>query len=301
MNRWGKLDYGMASHPRFVGLPRQDLGVAVAAIGWSGEHLTDGLIPEAALPLILADSPESMGRLVARGVWQPADGGYQIHDFPAYNETKAVVEAAREDYHIRAGRSGGLHSVDTRIERYGSAIPLGASNRSKTEAPPKQPISEPPKQNRSIRSRDVDVDVDVDVDKNETSRARETVPSDVPKATVSAMAPSPAPSPRSAQPTSPGGNGHSAPPCPDCGRALKHRVNSKTEEPFLACPDRDCNYTGPDLSALPRVRPTEMLDDLPSPDSMTPEPWKNTGGDELVRRLAAHMAMEPPGPDGLPL
>jgi hypothetical protein len=262
MNRWGKLAYGIRDHRGFVGLPRQDLGVAIWAIAWSGENLLDGFIPEGALPLNLADSPGSTARLVSRGLWEPVEGGYQIHHFSDYNEVRSKVETDREANHA-ARVLGGQRAAQRRLETTGSALQPGASNHPDRQAAP-APVEIESQADRQAAPK---VDVDVDVRASSRTRSRDD---------------------------------DLAVRCPQCQVGqLKQRRNGKTGDPFLACTDREgCKWTYDgalaNYLARPKPRRTEALPELPDPSTMAPIPADAKAmGDRIacgIQALAPGMA-----------
>lgn len=254
MNRWGKLAYGIRDHRRFVGLPRQDLGVAIWAIAWSGENLLDGFIPEEALPLILADSPESTARLVSRGLWEPVEGGYQIHHFSDYNEVRSKVETDREANHAARVR-GGQRRAAQLLATTGSALPPGASNHPDRQAAPARLEIE----SQAARQGAPKVDVDVDVDVEASSRTRGKDDDER---------------------------------CPLCQRGQVRQGHSNGK-PFVGCTHYPaCGWTVDglleDYLHRPRPRQLEALREPPDPDSMRPIPADAKAvGDRIARGIQA--------------
>jgi hypothetical protein len=114
---WIKLDDAMADHPKYMELdgPFAPLALAlqVRALCYSSRHLTDGRIPEAALPSLLTGFSElgietggvagiaTFGQqandwnwgdiMVHAGLWDRVKGGYRIHDFLDYNPSRKDV------------------------------------------------------------------------------------------------------------------------------------------------------------------------------------------------------------------
>jgi hypothetical protein len=67
--------------------------------------------------LINAGKPEH-----ERGIWEPAEGGWLIHDFEDYEPVSSSA-AAPVPSKSEAGRIGGIRSAEVRRERGGSAQP----------------------------------------------------------------------------------------------------------------------------------------------------------------------------------
>lgn len=116
---WSKLEDGIGSHPKILRVGTAGLALYTVGLAYCGKHLTDGFIPEAAVPTLwdFADVKTTARRVAARlveaGLWEPAPGGYRVHDFLAYNLSRAEV-LARRAVRSEAGRLGGLRSGQTR-------------------------------------------------------------------------------------------------------------------------------------------------------------------------------------------
>ncbi len=91
---WFNIDDRMWSHPKFIGLPDPAIGLWVRAGAWAAGHLTDGFVPDEAIPLL--GKRTAITTLVQRGLWCRVDGGYQFHDWADWNRTREQVEADRE-------------------------------------------------------------------------------------------------------------------------------------------------------------------------------------------------------------
>ena len=167
MNRWGKLAYGIRDHRRFVGLPRQDLGVAIWAIAWSGEIFWTASSPRrrcrSSWPTPRSPLP-AWCPVVSR---EPVEGGYQIHHFSDYNEVRSKVETDREANHAARVR-GGQRRAAQLLATTGSALPPGASNHPDRQAAPARLEIK----SQAARQGAPKVDVDVDVDVEASSRTR---------------------------------------------------------------------------------------------------------------------------------
>lgn len=118
---WGKIDDQLYDHTKVEALDDTEgrppaswrllgVGLQTVAISWSNRHLTDGHIPARKLPMLtgmaLAEAQKVARALVQAGIWEPAEGGYAIHDFLVYNQSKEQVEAIRE-VRSSAGKIGG--------------------------------------------------------------------------------------------------------------------------------------------------------------------------------------------------
>ena len=95
MSPWAKLDDGLYDHPKVLEAGNEATGAYCRGLSYCGKHLTDGFIPEGAAR-ILSDRSE-IDKLIEVGLWERAEGGYQVHDYLDYNPSREKVEAERAD------------------------------------------------------------------------------------------------------------------------------------------------------------------------------------------------------------
>lgn len=93
---WFKVDDSFHSHPKVLATPPAALGLWVVAGAWSSANLTEGYVPDHALPRLLPDATPLARKLVASGLWRRERGGYRFHDWIAYNPTRSEATAARD-------------------------------------------------------------------------------------------------------------------------------------------------------------------------------------------------------------
>lgn len=93
---WFKVDDSFHAHPKVLATDADALGLWVVAGAWSSSHLTDGFVPDHALPRLLPDSATLARKLVAAGLWRKVRGGYRFHDWSSYNPESGTVLAERE-------------------------------------------------------------------------------------------------------------------------------------------------------------------------------------------------------------
>lgn len=110
---WAKLDDGMPTHPKVIAAGPVAFALDVAAICYANKHLTDGHIPEHALPAVLPGLPSPKrhaAKLVEVGRWDTVEDGWLIHD---YHDFQPTAEHQREVSKKRAeaGRKGGRRST----------------------------------------------------------------------------------------------------------------------------------------------------------------------------------------------
>lgn len=91
---WVRLDDAFPEGRKVIGLSADAFRLYVEALCYCGKNLTDGLVPTAALRRLWA--PETAAELVEAGLWDTAEGGYEVNDYLAYNPSRAKVEDDRE-------------------------------------------------------------------------------------------------------------------------------------------------------------------------------------------------------------
>src|ERR1700761_3375914 len=87
---WVRLDTQWAHNPKFLMLAEDKkwraICVYMSALGYCGSQGTDGFIPYYALTVLMGTKKEAT-ELVAVALWHPCDGGWQINDWSAYQES----------------------------------------------------------------------------------------------------------------------------------------------------------------------------------------------------------------------
>lgn len=97
---WVRLATDVPENPkilRLLGMPRGSHAafVYLCSLSYSGKHGTYGAIPKAALPFIHATAKEAK-QLVTVGLWKPAEYGWDIHDWDAYQPTAEYVQKRKD-------------------------------------------------------------------------------------------------------------------------------------------------------------------------------------------------------------
>jgi len=103
-----RLDTGWHANAKVIALPWQGIALHAWSISYCDAQLTDGFIPEGAW-WSKRGVLVGVKALVAAGLWEPTEGGYELHDYTDYNRTKAQVIAQREEDRVRkeSGRTNG--------------------------------------------------------------------------------------------------------------------------------------------------------------------------------------------------
>lgn len=104
---WFKVDDSFHSHPKAAAASLEALGLWTLAGSWSGNHLTDGFVPDHMLPSLSRGNAQLADELVAAGLWRRTKGGYRFHQWADRNPTKA--EAHRVTEKIASGGLLGNH------------------------------------------------------------------------------------------------------------------------------------------------------------------------------------------------
>lgn len=100
---WVRLDSSIASHDKTLALlsdpsPKrwQAMTSYMFALGWCGEHGTNGRIPVAALPFVHG-TPATAALLVKHGFWEPVEdpAGWMVPNYAERQELAEVTELKR--------------------------------------------------------------------------------------------------------------------------------------------------------------------------------------------------------------
>lgn len=99
---WLKMDDGFYDHPKVACLTPAAGWLWMRGLGWSARHLRDGFVPQHIVCWLARDDADALAaELHAAGLWGPAPGGWQAHDFGDYNPSAAEVKAKREAARLR--------------------------------------------------------------------------------------------------------------------------------------------------------------------------------------------------------
>lgn len=95
------MDDGFTNHAKVLTAGPLAVCLTVRALCWVARYLTDGFIPKEVLPIFTFDFPpgevEGMpAKMVAAGLWEEAEGGFQIHDYLDYNPSAKTVRQTRK-------------------------------------------------------------------------------------------------------------------------------------------------------------------------------------------------------------
>ena len=95
---WVKLDDLFSDHPKVMEAGPLAAWLHVCAMCYCGRYLTDGFIPTGQVRKLadVDNAQELASKLVDVGLWENAEGGYQIHDWLEYNPSREQVLRERE-------------------------------------------------------------------------------------------------------------------------------------------------------------------------------------------------------------
>lgn len=127
MSPYAVLDDGFHGHPKILrGGPIVEL-IQLRAIAHCNRYLTDGLIEQAIVPVLLlgverleidgtpAKDIDWVAELLKLGLWERHSRGYLVHDYLDYNRKRVEVEWIKTQKKA-AGRKGGQVSAQARAQ-----------------------------------------------------------------------------------------------------------------------------------------------------------------------------------------
>lgn len=115
---WLRIDDGLATNPKMLAVSAPaSRYLYVVGLTYCARELTDGLIPDGAVGLVVAaagSSKRSPQDLVAAGLWVRVDGGFQVPDYLEFNPSREQVLAERAKGAERQRRSRESRKVSRR-------------------------------------------------------------------------------------------------------------------------------------------------------------------------------------------
>jgi hypothetical protein len=97
--RWCKLDVDYFTNPKSARAGRDGRLLHLAAICYCASQETDGHITTEIMPVLLRHagvSKAAVTRLVRVGLLVPVDDGFQVHDYLAMQDSRAMIELRRK-------------------------------------------------------------------------------------------------------------------------------------------------------------------------------------------------------------
>lgn len=112
-----QVEDGFPEHPKAIDLSLAAKGLWLDGLCYANRQLTDGFVP-AGVVRRAGGADDLVSELVSAGLWEPAAGGWTMHDYEDWQTTKAEIEAKRQQK-ADAGRLGGLakakHATSTTL------------------------------------------------------------------------------------------------------------------------------------------------------------------------------------------
>jgi hypothetical protein len=142
---WVKLDDTFPDHPKVLAVGDEAAWLYVAGLCHCSRHLSDGFIAAAVLRRLTGQrNPEALAeRLVAERLWEPAEGGWQVHGYSEHQRTREQVEHDREKARERAQRSRELRAKSRRdAARTSGEVTEPVECSEVTDNPPSPPADE---------------------------------------------------------------------------------------------------------------------------------------------------------------
>jgi hypothetical protein len=130
-----RFDDQFPIHRKVSGLTDAAFRLHVEAIFWCARNLTDGFIAQDDLANVSRYRRPGgyLTELVTRGAWDVVDGGWQIHDFLDWQQSRSKVLEVREARR-KSGAVGGIKSGESRRKR-GAKPKQVATDRLEARAP----------------------------------------------------------------------------------------------------------------------------------------------------------------------
>jgi len=110
---WVRLDDGYPEHPKVDQVGPLAAWLNVCAWAYCARNLTDGFVPADRVGrLASVKQPDKLcQKLVAARLWECVEGGFQVHDYLAYNPSREEIlrERTRAAERMRSARSSPEH------------------------------------------------------------------------------------------------------------------------------------------------------------------------------------------------
>jgi hypothetical protein len=136
---WFKVDDALHSHRKAVRAGVPAMGLWVLAGSWCADHLSDGFIPDYMAERIDRDYEENAARLVAAGLWAPAekdgDKGWQFHQWVEQQPTReeAMAASSRKSSGGKLGNHRRWHVAERKTDPHCQFCQTGSDQPEMTE------------------------------------------------------------------------------------------------------------------------------------------------------------------------
>lgn len=118
---WVRIHDGALSHPKLSPLVRwrDPLHVWLWGLSHTQQHLTDGFIDERVVP---RSGRRAAEELVARRLWDEAPGGWRIHDYLDWNDSREQILRGRKKGKERLQRWRAQHERSAEQSSNGQGV-----------------------------------------------------------------------------------------------------------------------------------------------------------------------------------
>ncbi|MDD4986778.1 MAG: hypothetical protein PHQ43_13580, partial [Dehalococcoidales bacterium] len=117
---WARIDDDLITNPKIMSVGAEAKLLYMFSIIHCSKNLTDGFVTEKVGPVLaryagITDYPTARDELLDIGLWETAEGGYNVHDYLEYNYSRDEVQALREE-RAKAGSIGGKNSAASKAQ-----------------------------------------------------------------------------------------------------------------------------------------------------------------------------------------
>lgn len=138
---WVRLDDAMPDHEKLNDVSAEACWLHVCGIAFCSRNLTDGFVPDGKIAGLLsgkktpATARKLLAQLVEPGLWEPREGGFEIHDYLKYNPSREQVLAKREAtrQRVEKARAAKVGNASGNALHKGIAKPRNASGNGATK------------------------------------------------------------------------------------------------------------------------------------------------------------------------
>lgn len=125
---FARIETSVRTNKKFLAAGPAPSWLWVCGLLYCQDGLTDGFIPEAAIDYLgVRGARRLVPHLVKVQLWEPVDGGYQVHDYLEHNRSAAEVGALRGARQA-AGSQGGLTTAQALRDLRAKATASAAAN-----------------------------------------------------------------------------------------------------------------------------------------------------------------------------
>lgn len=152
---WVRLDDAFYDHPKLAAVGPLGIALWATALGWCNRNLTDGHLPASRARTLLdfdgiavvdgmhgedVTAQTVIDQLVAVGLWDETDGGYEVHDYLDFQPSAEQIRARQVDQHNAKVLAGKKRAAGAQRDQHGRL----KTGRSQPPEPAPQPPPTPP-------------------------------------------------------------------------------------------------------------------------------------------------------------